>query len=74
MAKIIDGKQISKDIKEELKQEVAELASQGRKCCLAVIQVGNDPASSVYVGNKTLLSNHECSHVLSMESIHILLR
>ena len=32
MAKIIDGKQISKDIKEELKQEVAELASQGRKC------------------------------------------
>ena len=30
MAKIIDGKQISKDIKEELKQEVAELASQGR--------------------------------------------
>ena len=49
MAKIIDGKQISKDIKEELKQEVAELASQGRKCCLAVIQVGNDPASSVYV-------------------------
>ena len=52
MAKIIDGKQISKDIKEELKQEVAELASQGRKCSLAVIQVGNDPASSVYVGNK----------------------
>ena len=52
MAKIIDGKQISKDIKEELKQEVTELASQGRKCCLAVIQVGNDPASSVYVGNK----------------------
>lgn len=52
MAKIIDGKQISKDIKEELKQEVEELASQGRKCCLAVIQVGNDPASSVYVGNK----------------------
>ena len=52
MAKIIDGKQISKDIKEELKQEVAELGSQGRKCCLAVIQVGNDPASSVYVGNK----------------------
>ena len=52
MAKIIDGKQISKDIKEELKEEVASLAAQGRKCCLAVIQVGNDPASSVYVGNK----------------------
>ena len=52
MAIIIDGKQISKDIKEELKAEVASLAAQGRKCCLAVIQVGNDPASSVYVGNK----------------------
>ncbi len=52
MANIIDGKQISKDIKEELKEEVASLAAQGRKCCLAVIQVGNDPASSVYVGNK----------------------
>ena len=52
MANIIDGKQISKDIKEELKAEVASLAAEGRKCCLAVIQVGNDPASSVYVGNK----------------------
>lgn len=52
MANIIDGKQISKDIKEELKEEVASLGAQGRKCCLAVIQVGNDPASSVYVGNK----------------------
>lgn len=52
MAKLIDGKQISKDIKDELKEEVASLATQGRKCYLAVIQVGNDPASSVYVGNK----------------------
>ena len=52
MAIRIDGKQISKDIKEELKEEVVSLATQGRKCCLAVIQVGNDPASSVYVGNK----------------------
>lgn len=52
MAIRIDGKQISKDIKEELKEEVASLAAQGCKCCLAVIQVGNDPASSVYVGNK----------------------
>ena len=52
MAIRTDGKQISKDIKEELKEEVASLAAQGRKCCLAVIQVGNDPASSVYVGNK----------------------
>jgi methylenetetrahydrofolate dehydrogenase (NADP+)/methenyltetrahydrofolate cyclohydrolase len=52
MANIIDGKQISKTIKEELKAEVASLAASGKRCCLAVIQVGKDPASSVYVGNK----------------------
>lgn len=52
MAIRIDGKQISKDIKEELKTEVAHLKEQGRNCALAVIQVGADPASTVYVGNK----------------------
>ncbi len=49
---IIDGKKISSEIKEELKKEVEELKLQGRQCCLAVIQVGNDPASGVYVRNK----------------------
>lgn len=52
MAKIIDGKQISKEIKEELREEAALLKQQGKNACLAVIQVGDDPASSVYVGNK----------------------
>ena len=52
MAIRIDGKQISTDIKEELKAEVAALKVAGKSCCLAVIQVGNDPASSVYVNNK----------------------
>ena len=52
MAEIIDGKVISKQIKDELKEEVAKLLAEGKKICLAVIQVGNDPASSVYVGNK----------------------
>ena len=52
MAKIIDGKKISAEIKEELKTEVAAYAAQGKKCALAVIQVGADPASSVYVSNK----------------------
>lgn len=52
MAKIIDGKLISKQIKDELKAEVAKLKEEGKEICLAVIQVGNDPASSVYVGNK----------------------
>lgn len=49
MTKIIDGKLISTQIKDELKQRVAD---EGIKATLAVIQVGNDPASSVYVGNK----------------------
>lgn len=52
MAQLIDGKLISKQIKDELKEKVAELKTQGKEICLAVIQVGNDPASSVYVGNK----------------------
>lgn len=52
MAVKIDGKLISKQIKDELKEKVAALAAQGKTCALAVIQVGNDPASSVYVGNK----------------------
>ncbi len=52
MATIIDGKVISAQIKEELKEEVTHLKEQGINPCLAVIQVGNDPASSVYVNNK----------------------
>lgn len=52
MAKIIDGKLISKQIKDELKEKVAALRAEGKEICLAVIQVGNDGASSVYVGNK----------------------
>ena len=52
MAKLIDGKLISTQIKDELKAEVAELKEKGISPCLAVIQVGNDPASSVYVNNK----------------------
>ena len=52
MAKLIDGKLISTQIKDELKVEVAALKDKGIVPCLAVIQVGNDPASSVYVNNK----------------------
>ncbi len=52
MAKLIDGKKISADIKEELKVKVAAYKEEGKNIALAVIQVGNDPASSVYVGNK----------------------
>lgn len=52
MAYLIDGKKISQEIKDELKQRVAELKEQGKTGALAVIQVGADPASSVYVRNK----------------------
>ena len=52
MAKLINGKEISQQIKDELKEKVSALKAQGKNICLAVIQVGNDPASSVYVGNK----------------------
>lgn len=52
MAMLIDGKLISQTIKDELKDKVVELKKQGINKCLAVIQVGNDPASSVYVRNK----------------------
>ena len=52
MAQLIDGKLISAQIKDELKAEVAELKERGIIPCLAVIQVGNNPASSVYVNNK----------------------
>lgn len=49
---LIDGKRISQEIKDELKEQVAKLKEKGVKGCLAVIQVGADPASSVYVRNK----------------------
>ena len=52
MALRIDGKKISSDIKEELKEKVAAMKEDGIFPCLAVIKVGNDPASTVYVGNK----------------------
>lgn len=52
MAQVIDGKAISTQIKEELKEKVAKLKAEGTEISLAVIQVGNDPASSVYVNNK----------------------
>lgn len=52
MAQLIDGKLISQQIKDELKEEVAQFKAKGIDICLAVIQVASDPASSVYVRNK----------------------
>lgn len=52
MYRIIDGKKISQEIKDELKEKVAQLKAKRENRCLAVIQVGDDPASGVYVNNK----------------------
>lgn len=52
MAEIIDGKKISQEIKDELKEKVAALHAQGQEVTLAVVLVGQDPASCVYVRNK----------------------
>lgn len=51
-AKIIDGKMISQQIKDELKEKTAALKEKGIEVTLAVILVGEDPASQVYVRNK----------------------
>ncbi len=59
MAKIIDGKKISQEIKDELKVKVAAYKEKGIEITLAVIQVGNNPASTVYVGNK----KNACAYV-----------
>lgn len=52
MAIIIDGRKISAEIKDEVKEKVALLKEKNIEITLCVIQVGNDSASSVYVGNK----------------------
>ena len=49
MAQILDGKRVRDEILEELKPRIAQLS---RKPGLAVVLVGNDPASEVYVGSK----------------------
>ena len=52
MAKIINGKEISTQLKDELKEKVAQLKELGIGITLAVVQVGDNPASTVYVRNK----------------------
>ena len=53
MAQIIDGKAVSAAVKQEVADETAKLRDEkGLKVGLAVVIVGNDPASRVYVNNK----------------------
>lgn len=53
MCELIDGKELAKKVRKGLKQEVITLKEKGVNPKLAVIMVGNDPASSVYVKNKS---------------------
>ena len=64
MAKIIDGKKISAQVKDECRERVA---AEGLDVTLAVIKVGNDPASAVYVGNKKKACEYTGMHSLSYE-------
>lgn len=52
MCKLIDGKQISEQVKDRVSAEVRELGEKGIEVGLAVVIVGDDPASRVYVNNK----------------------
>lgn len=54
MANIINGKLIANQVKNNVKLEVDKLKESGIEVCLAVVLVGNDPASKVYVRNKKL--------------------
>ena len=67
MAELIDGQKISKDIKDETKEKVAALKEKGIETSLAVILVGNDPASSVYVSNKKKACEYTGIRSLSYE-------
>lgn len=52
MSNIIDGKLVSAAVKDRVANEVKELNAKGVNVCLAVILVGSDPASQIYVANK----------------------
>ena len=52
MAKILDGKLVSQRIKNELKEKVADMKEKGVSVGLAVVIVGDDPASRIYVNSK----------------------
>lgn len=52
MDKVIDGKQIAKNIREELKSQISDQKAEGRVPGLAVVLVGDNPASETYVGMK----------------------
>ena len=57
MAIILDGKEVARKIRQNLKEEVNKLKEEGMSPKLVVIMVGNDPASKIYVKNKSIACN-----------------
>ena len=57
--RLLSGKELSNKIKDEMRAEVQQMRAKNQSVSLAVIQVGEDPASSVYVKNK----EKACEHV-----------
>ena len=57
MAEILDGKMVAKKIRQNLKSEVETLKVNGINPKLAVIMVGEDPSSKIYVRNKSIACN-----------------
>ncbi len=82
MADIISGKTIRDQILEELRSEVEPLTNAGTQPCLAVILVGSDPASQVYVGSKRRTSeqlgmrslSHDLPATTTQEELEALIR
>ncbi|MGF7007230.1 bifunctional methylenetetrahydrofolate dehydrogenase/methenyltetrahydrofolate cyclohydrolase FolD [Aminobacter sp. BE322] len=72
MAEIIDGKSVAAEVVAGVKKSVAELAAKGIQPGLAVVIVGEDPASQVYVANKSRTAKecgfHSVQHTLAAET------
>lgn len=68
MAQILSGKELSEKIREQLKQQVAEQTARGNRPGLAVILVGDDPASKIYVANK----EKACEQIGVYSEMHLL--
>ena len=83
-AQLIDGKAVSQQLRADVGRRAAALTARGRKPGLAVILVGDDPASAVYVRNKvkacqehglhSVLQNHDAtlSESALLEEVHAL--
>lgn len=68
-AQVLDGKQIALEVREGLKKEVQDLVAKGITPGLAVVLVGADPASQVYVNSK----HKSCGEVGMYSEVHRLL-